>query len=42
MIVAQVLHETQAWRRTAQALRIARADIELTAAAFAESEAARD
>lgn len=42
MIVAQVLHETQAWRRTAQGLRIARADIELTAAAFAESEAARD
>lgn len=41
-IVDQVLHETRAWRRTAQALKIARADIELTAAAFAESEAARD
>ena len=41
-IVAQVLHETRAWRRTAQALKIARADIELTTGAFAESEAARD
>ena len=41
-IVEQVLHETRAWRRTAHALKIARADIELTAAAFAESEAARD
>lgn len=42
VIVEQVLHETRAWRRTAQALKIARADIELTAAAFAESEAAHD
>jgi len=42
MIVEQVLHETQTWRRTAQALKIARADIELTAVAFAESGAARD
>ncbi len=39
-IVAEVLHETRPWRRTAQALNIARADIELTAAAFAESDAA--
>jgi serine/threonine-protein kinase HipA len=42
MIVEQILHETRTWRRTAQTLRIARADIELTAAAFVESEAARD
>ena len=38
-IVAEVLHATQQWRRAAQALKIARADIELTAAAFAESDA---
>jgi serine/threonine-protein kinase HipA len=37
-IVAEVLHETRRWRQAAQALKIARADIELTAAAFAESE----
>ena len=37
-IVAEVLNETRHWRRAAQALKIARADIELTAAAFAESE----
>ena len=39
-IVAEVLHETREWRRAAQALKIARADIELTATAFAESDAA--
>jgi serine/threonine-protein kinase HipA len=39
-IVEQVLHETRAWRRAAQALKIARADIELTATAFEESDAA--
>jgi hypothetical protein len=38
-IVAEVLHETRQWRRAARALKIARADIELTAAAFAESDA---
>ena len=38
-IVAQVLHETRRWRQVARALKIARADIELTATAFAESEA---
>jgi serine/threonine-protein kinase HipA len=38
-IVEQVLHETREWRLAAQALRIARADIELTATAFAESDA---
>ena len=40
-IVAEVLHETRKWRRAAQALKIARADIELTAAAFAESDATK-
>jgi hypothetical protein len=40
-IVAEVLHETKAWRRAAQALKIARADVELTAIAFAESDVAR-
>ena len=39
-IVREVLNETRHWRRAAQALRIARADIELTATALAESEAA--
>ncbi len=39
-IVAEVLHETRQWRRAARALNIARADIELTAAAFAESDSA--
>src|SRR5580698_3678130 len=38
-IVAEVLHETRQWRRAAQALKIARADVELTAAAFSESDA---
>jgi serine/threonine-protein kinase HipA len=37
-IAAEVLNETRHWRRAAQALRIARADIELTATAFAESD----
>jgi hypothetical protein len=37
--VEEVLHETKTWRRAAQALKIARADIELTGAAFAESDA---
>jgi serine/threonine-protein kinase HipA len=40
-IVAEVLYETRQWRRAARALKIARADIELTAAAFAESDAAQ-
>ena len=40
-IVAEVLRETRKWRRAAQALKIARADIELTAAAFAESDATK-
>ena len=38
-IVEQVLHETRRWRQAAQALKIARADIELTATAFGESNA---
>jgi hypothetical protein len=38
-IVAEVLDETRQWRRAARTLKIARADIELTAAAFAESDA---
>jgi serine/threonine-protein kinase HipA len=38
-IVAEVVHETRRWRQVAQQLKIARADIELTAAAFAESDA---
>jgi len=38
-IVAEVLHETRQWRRAARTLKISRADIELTAAAFAESDA---
>ena len=40
-IVAEVLNETRHWRRAAQTLRIARADIELTATAFAESDFAQ-
>jgi serine/threonine-protein kinase HipA len=40
-IVAEVLPETRKWRRAAQSLKIARADIELTAAAFAESDATK-
>jgi serine/threonine-protein kinase HipA len=39
-IVAEVLHQTRQWRHAAKALNIARADIELTAPAFAESDAA--
>jgi hypothetical protein len=34
-----LLHETKTWRRAARALKIARADIELTGAAFSESDA---
>ncbi len=41
-IVEEVLHETRQWRQAAQALRIARADIELTATAFSESDTVRD
>ncbi len=41
-IAAEVLNETRHWRRAAQTLRIARADIELTATAFAESDFAQD
>jgi serine/threonine-protein kinase HipA len=40
VIVTEVLHETRRWRQAAQALKIARADIELTATAFAESDVA--
>ena len=38
-IVAEVLRETRQWRRAAAALKISRADVELTAAAFGESDA---
>ena len=40
-IVAEVLRATRRWRQAAEVLKIARADIELTAVAFAESDAAR-
>ncbi len=39
-IVREIVHETRRWRQLAQALKIARADVELTAAAFAESDVA--
>lgn len=39
-IVAEVLQETRRWRQVAEVLKIARADVELTAAAFAESDVA--
>jgi serine/threonine-protein kinase HipA len=39
-ILAEVLRETRRWRQAARALKIAHADVELTAAAFAESDAA--
>jgi len=42
IIVAEVLHETRRWRQAARALKIARADVELTATAFAESDAVHD
>lgn len=42
VIVKEVLHETRRWRQAAQTLKIARADIELTATAFAESDSAHD
>jgi serine/threonine-protein kinase HipA len=41
-IVNDVLRETRKWRRAAQALKIARADVELTATAFAESDVAHN
>ena len=40
IIVTEVLNETRSWRQAAQALKIARADIELTATAFAETDSA--
>lgn len=40
VIMTEVLHETRKWRQAAQALKIARADVELTATAFAESDVA--
>lgn len=42
LIVTEILHETRRWRQVAQALKIARADVELTATAFAESDVAND
>jgi serine/threonine-protein kinase HipA len=42
VIVTEILHETRRWRQAAHALKIARADIELTATAFAESDVAHD
>ncbi len=42
VVVTEILHETRRWRQAAQALKIARADIELTATAFAESDVAHD
>jgi hypothetical protein len=41
-IVREVLHETRRWRQAAQSLKIARADVELTATAFTESDSAQD
>lgn len=41
-VVTEILNETRTWREAAQALKIARADIELTATAFSESDVARD
>jgi serine/threonine-protein kinase HipA len=41
-IITEILQETRTWRQAAQALRIARADVELTATAFAESDLAHD
>jgi serine/threonine-protein kinase HipA len=42
VIVTEILHETRTWRQAAQALKIARADVEITATAFAESDLAHD
>jgi serine/threonine-protein kinase HipA len=42
LIVTEILHETRRWRQAAQALKIARADVELTATAFAASDDAHD
>ncbi|MGH3430664.1 MAG: type II toxin-antitoxin system HipA family toxin, partial [Mycobacteriales bacterium] len=39
-IVAEIVRETRQWRQTAAKLGIARADIELTASAFAQTDAA--
>jgi serine/threonine-protein kinase HipA len=41
-IVKEILHETQRWRQAAQALKIPRADVELTASAFAEADVSHD
>ena len=41
-IVREILHETRKWRQAAQALEISRADVEVTASAFAESDVAQD
>lgn len=41
-IITEILHATRRWRQAAQALKIARADVELTATAFAESDVAHD
>lgn len=38
-IVAEIVNETRHWRRTAVAAGISRADVELTAAAFVETDA---
>ena len=40
VIVREILDETRRWRQAAQALKIARADVELTATAFSESDVA--
>ena len=42
IIVTEVLHVTRRWRQAAQALKIARADIELTATAFAASDSTHE
>ncbi len=41
-IAAEVLNETSHWRSAAQTLKIAGADVEVTATAFAESDFAQD
>ena len=40
VIVREILDETRRWRQAAQALKIAHADVELTATAFSESDVA--
>jgi len=42
VVITEVLNETRKWRQAAQALKIARADVELTATAFAESDLAHN